>query len=198
VGCNVFTNFAPLLPTRTHLHLLTLSLILSIYPSTAAAQAATTTTATAPLTTSTGSGSGVAIRVPVDGVPNSSYGSCNTSMIAPFLHTLAQTPQPVQLSMSMCAVSDRVIALTGHTLTHNPHPVHNDSSILYFISSVLLRHSQNTTFCKFLALLSNLNDKLSLFFVESLILRQPVYHILSFRFSISSIICPSIREAITI
>jgi hypothetical protein len=64
-------------------------------------------------------------------------GLSGTSMIAPFLHTLAHAPQPVQLSILIFAVSAMVIARTGHTFTHNPHPTQSDSSILYFISLFL-------------------------------------------------------------
>lgn len=65
-------------------------------------------------------------------------GLSGTSMIAPFLQTPAHVPQPVQLSILIFAVSAvMVIARTGHTFTHNPHPMQSDSSILYFISSAL-------------------------------------------------------------
>jgi hypothetical protein len=64
--------------------------------------------------------------------------SAGTSMIAPFLHTLTHAPQPVHWSISIFAISDIVIAFTGHTSTHNPHPTHNDSFTWYFIFSILL------------------------------------------------------------
>ena len=92
-----------------------------------------TTFPTAPMAVATPD----AIAAGTDAVSCTGLSRSGTSMIAPVLQTPAHVPQPVQLSILICAVSDMVIARTGHTFTHNPHPTQSDSSILYFISSTL-------------------------------------------------------------